>query len=46
MTKIQFEILTIICGMMMEGCSKDEALAYVVLMQYEAEDIRIVMENL
>ena len=46
MTKIQFEILTIICGMMMEGCSKDEALPYVVLMQYEAEDIRIVMENL
>ena len=46
MTKIQFEILTIICGMMMEGCSKDEALAYVVLMQYEAKDIRIAVEKL
>lgn len=42
MTKIQFEILNIICGMMMEGCSKSEALAYVVLMGYEPEDIRAV----
>ena len=46
MTKTQFEILTILCGMMMEGCSKDEALAYVVLMHYEAKDIRIAVEKL
>jgi len=46
MTKTQFEIYTIVCGMMMEGCSKDEALAYVLIMQYEAEDIRVVMEKL
>lgn len=46
MTKIQFEIFTIICGMMMEGCSRDEALAYVVLMKYKAEDIRIAVEAL
>ena len=46
MTKTQFEILTILCGMMMEGCSKEEALAYVVIMQYETEDIQIAMEKL
>jgi len=46
MTKTQFEIYTIVCGMMMEGCSKDEALAYVLIMQYEAEDIRAAMEKL
>jgi hypothetical protein len=42
LTKIQFEILNIICGMMMEGCKKSEAIAYVVLMGYEPEDIRAV----
>ena len=45
MTKIQFEILNIICGMMMEGCKKSEALAYVVLMGYEAEDIKAVAKR-
>jgi hypothetical protein len=46
MTKVQFEIYTIICGMMMEGCSKDEALAYTVLMEYKPEDIKTAMEKL
>jgi hypothetical protein len=45
MTKIQIEIYTIACGMMMEGCSKDEVLGYLAVMEYNAQDIVDVMKK-
>lgn len=39
LTKERFEILTIAGGMMMEGCSKEEVLAYLAVMKYDSADI-------
>ena len=39
MTDIQFEILTVLMGMMQDGCSKKEAVQYILLMDYELNDI-------
>jgi len=46
MTKTQFEMLTIYLGMLQEGCSKDEALGYVVLMQYEPENLSWLIQKI
>lgn len=36
MTKEQFDALTIVYGMMYDGCSKEEALTYLVFMDTPA----------
>jgi len=45
MTKVQFEIYTIACGMMQEGCTKSEALAYISIMKYNPEDVVVVFKE-
>ena len=46
MTKIQFEMLTVYWGMLQEGCSKNEALWYIALMEYEAENLSWLIEKI
>lgn len=46
MTKTQFEMLTVYWGMLQEGCSKHEALGYIVLMGYEAENLSWLIEKI
>ena len=43
MTDIQFEILTVLMGMMQDGCSKQEAISYILVMGYDPEDIEEVL---
>ena len=38
MTEVQFEMQTIYGCMLQEGVSKDEALAYILIMGYEPAD--------
>lgn len=45
MTTEQFEWVTIVTGMMLEGCSKTEALGYIEIMGAPASMVLWVKEN-
>lgn len=40
MTDIQFEIFMVASGMQVEGCKKEEIVAYLAIMGYDPADIR------
>lgn len=46
MTKIQFEMLTAYWGMLQDGCSKEQAVGLVIMMGYEREDIRWLVQKI
>ena len=39
MTKAQLEIEATYLGLRQDGCSKEQALSYILLMQFDAKDI-------
>jgi|GEM_PF-5461015 len=39
MTKSQFEILTHYIGMLQDGCSKEDAIGFIILSEYDREDM-------
>ena len=46
MTKIQFEMLTAYYGMLQDGCCKEQALGFVIMMGYDREDIRWLVQKI
>lgn len=45
MTEVQLDMLTAYYGMLQDGCSKEQALSYILLMQFDAKDVMWLVEK-